>query len=187
MIDLKGKGFTIFGLRGSGKSKLAESILASTDSHLVYDPHQEHPSVMRRYIPKDRNSKDELNAVITRLVIPWKPALFIIDEANRYVPPKPTPMPSGVQDLVDNARHWNIAFGCIARRPTQFNSDIVELSDYIFLFGLPGKNDHKYLNDLKRGLGDTVISLPEYHFVVVDQSRNYSVHSPVDITQTYVL
>jgi len=179
-VDLSGKGWVILGLRGSGKSVLAHHILMSSPRHLVYDPHREYsPAIYRRYGPTDRNSSAELDKLINDLVIPWRPDIFVIDEANRYA--GRGRLPGGMQDLVDNARHWRISFGCIARRPTQFNTDVVELADYIFLFNLSGKNDHRYLNDLSRGLGDTVQTLPAFHFCVVDQQRNYVVHRPVSM------
>lgn len=177
-IDLSGKGFVILGLRGSGKSMLAHHLLMSSEKHLVYDPHREYsPSIYRRYAPTDRNSTPELDRLITDLVIPWRPDIFIIDEANRYA--GRGKLPGGMQDLVDNARHWGISYGCIARRPTQFSTDLVELSDYLFIFSLTGKNDHQYLNDLSRGLGDAVLDLPPFHFCVVNPQRRYTVHSPV--------
>jgi len=158
LIDLSGKGFCIFGVRGSGKSYLVRKILDSTPGHLVYDPLDEYQGY-RRYIPTDRQSAEELNKVINELVIPRKPRLFIVDEANKWVRPKPTPLPSGVADLNDMGRHFGIACGWVCRRMTQMNTDIVELSNHLFFFKLSGKNDYVYMENLHQGLGDAVRNL----------------------------
>lgn len=178
MIALDNKAFVIVGLRGSGKSVLAKNILSTTPDHLVYDPMNEYQG-FRRYQPSDRQSTEELNEVIHSLVIPWRPRLFVIDEANKHIPPKPHPLPSGIADLNDLARHWNISWGTICRRPSQFHSDILELADYLFIFNLPGKNDYAYLESRIRGLGDSVRALKPHHFIVVEGGWKYYEHSPV--------
>ena len=167
MIDLTNKSFVIVGKRGGGKSWLTKHILDSTPSHLVYDPLGEHIGY-RQYIPTDRESPFELDEVIKGMVIPWRPALFIIDEANKYVPAKPRPMPPGVSDLNDFARHWGISAGYICRRPVQFHTDIVELANYVFFFKLTGRNDYQYMEDLHEGLGDKVRALKPFQFVILE-------------------
>ena len=178
MITLDNKGFVIVGLRGSGKTELAKHILRSTKRHLVYDPLNEYPG-FNRYVPDSRNDVAEFDEMVNGMVIEWKPRLFLVDEANRYVRPKPSPLPQGAADLVDLARHWDVSFGMITRRPTQFHTDIVELADYLFIFNLPGKNDRAWLNEVSTGMGDVAATLPKYHFLVVDQRREYFIHPPV--------
>ena len=185
MIDLCNKGFCIFGVRGSGKSTLVKSILDSTASHLVYDPLDEYEGY-RRYIPSDRQSTEELNTVINDLVIPRRPSLFIVDEANKYVTPKPHALPSGAADLNDLARHWNIACGWVARRMTQFNTDIVELANHVFIFKLSGKNDWAYLENLHQGLGDAVRNLKPYEFMSLSNGSDMQLHAPVDLPKNAV-
>jgi len=179
MINLTNVQWCVFGLRGSGKSWLVKSVLDSTPSHLVYDPLDEHRGY-RQYVPNDRQSGEELSTVIHERVIAWRPALFVIDEANKYVRPKPTPLSSGLADLADLGRHYQVSIGYVARRPSQFHTDVVELSDYLFIFHLTGKNDYMYLENIKRGLGDAVRALEPHHFAVVDPARNVSVHNPID-------
>ena len=197
-MDLASKGWCVFGLRGSGKSWFVKSVLESTPDHLIYDPLREHAGY-NKYTPTDRTSIDELETVIKGPVIKgikvteenksmfptrrvgetWRPELFVIDEANRYIAPHPKPMPQSVADLVDYGRHWECSFGVVARRPVQFNSTLVELSDHVFLFNLPGKNDHAYLESLHSGLGDTVRNLPAHHFVAFSHGSEITVHSPI--------
>jgi hypothetical protein len=197
-MDLANKGWCVFGLRGSGKSWFVKSVLESTPDHLIYDPLKEHTGY-NKYTPSDRTSIDELEKVIDELVIKgikvtednqakfptrrvgetWKPELFVIDEANRYIYPKPTRLPKPVADLVDYGRHWNLSFGVVARRPVQFHTDLIELADVVFFFQLPGKNDHAYLESLHNGLGDTVRDLPPHHFVAFSHGSEITVHAPI--------
>ena len=197
-MDLASKGWAVFGLRGSGKSWFVKSVLQSTPDHLIYDPLKEH-SGYNKYTPTERTSIEELEKVIQDAVIKgikvvednktmfptrrvgetWKPELFVIDEANRYILPKPTRLPKMVNDLVDYQRHWNISFGVVARRPVQFHQDIIELADVVFFFTIPGKNDHAYLNSLHPDLGDTVRNLPPYHFVAFAHGSEITVHAPI--------
>jgi hypothetical protein len=179
MIDLSGKGWCIFGVRGSGKSWLVKKILDSTPDHLIYDPLDEHQGY-RRYIPTLRASETELNGVINDLVIPRKPRLFIVDEANKYIRPKPAPLPSGVADLNDFARHWSISCGWVCRRMTQFSTDIVELSNHLFFFQLTGRNDWKYMEGLHQGLGEAVRNLGPYEYVSLTNGSEMELHAPVD-------
>lgn len=179
MIDLRNQGWCIFGVRGSGKSWLLKHILDSTSDHLVYDPLDEHEGY-RRYVPDDRQSADELDRVINSLVIKHKPKLFVVDEGNKYIRPKPTPLPPGVSDLNDFARHWGMSCGWVCRRMTQFNTDIVELSNRLFFFKLTGKNDHKYMEDLHQGLGDAVRGLGKHEFISLTEGNIMETHGPVD-------
>ena len=185
-------------MRGSGKSWFVKSVLESTPDHLIYDPLKEHTGY-NKYTPSDRTSIDELCKVIEGPVIKgvkvtednkhmfptrrveetWKPELFVIDEANRYIYPKPTRLPKPVADLVDYGRHWALSFGVVARRPVQFHTDLIELADVVFFFHLPGKNDHQYLESLHVGLGDTVRNLPPYHFVGFSHGSEITVHAPI--------
>jgi hypothetical protein len=197
-MDLGSKGWAVFGLRGSGKSWFVKSVLESTPDHLIYDPLKEHDGY-NKYTPSDRTSIEELSKVIEGPVIKgvkvtednkhmfptrrvgetWKPELFVIDECNRYVYPKPTRLPKPIADLVDYGRHWNLSFGAVARRPVQFHTDLIELADVVFFFHLPGKNDHAYLESLHVGLGDTVRNLAPYHFVAFSHGSEITVHAPI--------
>lgn len=168
------------GLRGSGKTVLARHILSSTESHIVYDPLAEDDYAnFRRYVPENRTSAEELNTFVETVVIPHKPDLFVLDEASLYLPTKPASLPPAMRELTDLSRHWGISFGCIARRPTQIHTDILELSHYLFIFTLHGENDIKKLNSLHRGMGDLVNTLPPHHFVVSEGGYRYYVHAPV--------
>ena len=197
-MDLGSKGWAVFGLRGSGKSWFVKSVLETTPDHLIYDPLAEHAGY-NRYRPTDRTSIEELNTVIEGPVIQgvkvtegnkhmfptrrvgerYQPELFVIDEANRYIYPHPTRLPKPVEDLVDLGRHMKLSFGVVARRPAQFHTTLIELCDHVFFFQIPGTADHRYLESLHVGLGDTVRDLPPYHFVAFSHGSEITVHAPI--------
>jgi hypothetical protein len=180
-LDLTNKSFVICGQKGTGKSWLIKAICDSTPNHLIYDPLGEHEGY-RRYTPEDRDSKAELSDMITGIVIPQRPSVFIIDEANKYISPKPAPLPKpGVSDLLDFSRHYSVAWGCGMRRPVQVHSDILELAYCVFAFQTSGKNDFGYYEDLHVGMGDVVRNLPPFHFAVLEAGKHLSIHPPVEM------
>ncbi|MAF42985.1 MAG: hypothetical protein CMI54_02275 [Parcubacteria group bacterium] len=186
MLKLTRKTWAVFGYKGGGKSVLAQYIASSYgDKCLYYDTLHEAPpdASFHAFQPKNRQNVGELLSVIKLIQANKRYRMLIIDEANRYAKPKPTPLPQEIADMNDWARHpqYNLSVGYIARRPTQLNTDLTEIADYLFIFHLGGKNDIKYLNDLRSGLGDTVQNLPLWHFVVADQSRHWQIMAPVDI------
>ena len=189
MIDLHNKTFVMFGLRGSGKTVLANKIASSFRSKaLVYDTLNEVPedSKYTSYTPKVKGSVAELELVIKSMVESKLYRAFIIDEANRYCPSKPSPLPKEVADLNDQCRHYGIAVGYIARRPTQLNQDITELAEYLFIFHLKGKSDIQYLNDLSEGLGTVVLNSPPYHFVLVNPDRSFKLYRPIEPDKNFI-
>ena len=180
--DLHSRRFCIFGLQGSGKSFVARRILLSEPAHFVYDVMHEYQGC-NRYLVRNRQytpeALAELDLLVNRVVIgSHKVRLFVMDEASRYCPNR-RPLPESIGELNDLQRHYDVACGFIARRPVQLNTDLVELSHYLFVFTLRGKNDLAYLDSLASGLADAVAGLEKYHFVVVDPQRHFSVHSPV--------
>lgn len=194
MIDLSGKTFCTFGLRGMGKSTLDDSILAEYGKHgLYYDTLSEAPedSPYDIYQPKDRYSVPELEQIV-RSIVPVNTMIaphyrcFCIDEANRFCPSKPAPLPPLIADLNDQCRHYTITVGYIARRPIQLNQDLTELADYLFIFRLKGNNDLKYLDNLVSGLGDAVSRLADFEFVMVKPDRSFVICDPVKPRQGWL-
>jgi hypothetical protein len=181
MIDIANKRFVILGLQGSGKTELAKYLLRQSANSFVYDALKEYEG-FRRYVPTNRNSIPELEECVTKLVLKrLKPSLFILDEANRYLIPKPHALPRGIEELNDWSRHIGISWGCVARRPTQLHTDIMELSHYLFIFVLRGKNDCAYLDSILPSLGDMVSDLPVYSFAIVTENRSVTIHSPITL------
>lgn len=179
------KRFVILGLQGSGKTHLAKYLLGQTPASIAYDVMHEYKGY-NRYIVKYRQySSDginELNRLVSQVVIgSGKIKLFILDEANRFCPAKPKPLPDSILELNDWQRHYHISFGVICRRPVQLHTDLIELAHYLFIFQLKGKNDLLYLDSMAAGLGDKILALPEYHFVIVYPNHEFEVHPPISL------
>lgn len=186
MVDLTRKTWAVFGYKGSGKSILAQYIAASYgESCLYYDTLHDVPGEVKfhSYPPTDRRNIAELKNIAALAQKSKQYKLLIIDEANRFCPPKPVPLPQFIADMNDWCRHpqYNLSVGYLARRPVQLNTDLTEIADYLFIFQLGGKNDIQYLNDLRTGLGDVVQNLKPYHFVLAGPDRRWLTFSPIDI------
>ena len=186
--DITDKRFVILGLQGSGKSVLVDYILRNFRNHIVYDVHREHTG-FNRYLVENKRVKDaandndpaivELNTFVERIVQGTGIVrLFMLEEANRYCPNK-KPLPSSILVLNDDQRHSRIAFGTVARRMAQLNTDLTELAHYLFIFRLTGKNDIDRLEAEAEGLGEAVKGLKDFHFVIVNQDRTFEIHKPV--------
>lgn len=184
-VDIANKRFVILGLQGTGKSYLVKYFLKTIPNSMVYDVLKEHEGFHRYLVDYRQYSPEaleEINNFVNRIIIgSGVVRLFILEEANRYCRPKPTPLPEAISDLNDFQRHERIAFGSVARRPTQLHTDLMELAHYLFIFRLVGKNDNIYLESIAEGLGEAVKSLPEYHFVIVNPDRSYQVHEPIEL------
>ena len=194
MIDLKGKVWVDFGLRESGKSTFADHVLTTYgELALYYDTVHEAPidSKYDIYQPKDRYSVFELETVVKTITpaninqLP-KYRMFVIDEANRFCPSKPSPLPPSIADLNDQCRHYLMSVGFIARRPSQLNQDLTELADYVFLFHLTGKNDKAYLESLKQGLGDAVETLENHRFICLFPDRHFELMEAIKPTENWM-
>jgi len=190
-LQLTRKTWAVFGYKQGGKSTLAKWLATQyKDKCLYYDTLREVPgeALFHSYTPKNSQNTGELEAIINLLKINHKYRMFIIDEANRYCKPKPSPLPQTIAEMNDWCRHpqYNLSVGYIARRPVQLNTDITEIADYLFIFQLGGKNDIKYLNDLRDGLGDIARTLPAYHFLLVYPDRSYRICNPVNINKIFI-
>jgi len=181
-IDLAEKRFAILGLPGSGKTVLAKSILASNPRHIVIDPNGEYAG-FRRWRPKRIGDQAELEAFMTEVVIPWKPDLLMLDESNMYIPRAPARLSPAFTMIANINRHLGISVGTIARRPSQIHTDLLELSSYLFVFNLPGRNDRRALEDYHVGLGYKASEIPKYYFLVAEAGAGFTLHAPVDFVE----
>jgi len=183
MIDLTNKRAVIFGLQQTGKSCLIKNaILPKVKRHFVFDTLNEYQG-FNRYIVQNRD-KDGIPELekIAELVVAQKADLFIIDEANRYLLPKPTPLPQQISAINDFQAHMGLAFICVCRRPVQLHQDITELAHYIISFNLVGKNDISYLNAVANGLGDKVANLQGHEFLIAGTPRyEATIYNPLPL------
>lgn len=189
-MRIKHKTVTIMGRKKSGKSNLLHYLLRRKEryrNHLIFDTMREHRG-LNRYIPDYKRGKElrkEFDAFAKSMVFETerkkRPEFLCIEELNRIAPNRKTP-PESINDCIDEPRHYDIGVIGITRRPSQVNTDFIELSDYLLVFHLSGKNDIKRLNDEADGLGDATKGLgdKDYHFLLVPPNReNWKLMSPV--------
>lgn len=184
-LNLESKRLAIFGLPGEGKSNFLHFLAQQYESGaFIYDTMHEYPTnaSFDVYRPRDRYSVPELERVLKVIIKLKRYKLVAIDEANRFCPSKPAPLPQTVAEINDCCRHpeyGNFTPVYIARRPTQLNQDLTELCHYLVLFHLKGKNDIDYLESFAQGLGQAVFTLPPFHFLLVDAKRDWQLCKPV--------
>lgn len=193
-MDLTAKRYAIIGPQGCGKTELSKYIARQFASAVIIDPLDEYDDMPegthQRYIPDNLHYSDasnrEMDQVVKRLVTngPYarKVDLWMVDEATRFFP-RSKPLPNTVSWLNDTIRHTGLAWGIIARRLVQLNTDLTELCHYLFIFRLTGKNDLARADDIHQGLADIILSLPEYHFVSRDPYGKITVHEPIPLTK----
>jgi DNA helicase HerA-like ATPase len=144
-----------------------------TERYTVYRPSE------RRY----PGSNEELNAVIDDLVLGVKeearPRYLVVDEANRSLPNQKDPG-EGAADLIDFNRHFGVSLLAISRRPSQLNTDLENLANHTFCFGLKGKNDRRAYSQIHEDLPEALDSKPEYAPVYVSGAGDLEVFRPVD-------
>lgn len=188
MLDLESKRVCIFGLPGEGKSVLLAHLARTYGRRaFIYDTMHEFPTnqPFDVYRPRNRYSIIELEQVLKAVVAAARKRdykLVAIDEANRFAPSKPhelVPILGEINDCCRHIEYNNFTPVFIARRPTQLNQDLTELAHYLFIFNLKGKNDIDYLEDFSTGLGAAVFNLPRFHFIVVDQRRQWQLYRPI--------
>jgi GTPase SAR1 family protein len=140
---------TIVGLQGSGKTQLAKKMIREKTTKkqkvLVVDILGEYNEKglgnVDIYIPNDSiNPISEVSELVNNYIItPFKEQktqpyrLVVFDEASRYLNTKLS-MPNEIGYINDFARHLNIDVITIARRFTQLNTDLVELSHNLYIF-----------------------------------------------------
>lgn len=183
-LEIENKSTVIFGLPDSGKSTLTNFLITQFgQSAFLFDTLNEYNASAEyvSYVPKERENIDELTRVIRAVMRSRKYSLIAIDEANRYAEPKPKPLPPVLRDLNDYRAHYQLGTIYICRRPVQFHTDIVDLSNNLIIFRLDGSHDIDYLNNIKTGLGDAASNLQPYHFIVRNMKTGaYIIHQPVD-------
>ena len=196
-VDFDNKLISIFGLHETGKTHFAKTIASQYHTAVYdvlgeYDPekydvwrpdHDQYPEVQEefdRFLKYIREQKVEGNAQ-------WE--MLVCDEASTVLPNKKS-LDSNINNFLNYYRHsldekgWDMGGMFIARRPARVNTNIVELSRYIIIFRVTGKNDIKYLNQIADGLGDDASKLgsgdrPDHEYILVHPDRKYQIMEPL--------
>lgn len=219
--DFENKLVSIFGLHETGKTHIAK-VIAQNYTTAVFDVLGEYdeqkfdiwnvqsdsyPEVQQEFddfLEFLRNNKQKDNGN-------WD--MLLCDETSTVHPNKKS-MPSTMNNFLNYYRHsveekgWDMGGIFIARRPARMNTNIVELSRYIIVFRVTGKNDIKYLNGIATkniskekaeelginkpvrngkvnvGLGDMASCLgqgdrPDHEFILVEPDRNFTLMNPI--------
>lgn len=191
-LELAEQIVTVLGPPDSGKTNFVKKIfsLAPYRRHWIYDPLREYDGGSYNVIrPSNRRydgGNEELNAVIDDAIMAapetLRPRYFVVDEANRTIPNKKEPG-EAVQDMIDFNTHFapGIGFWAVARRPAQLNTDLMELYDEMFVFGLRGRNDRRTYRDM---VGEELVELldqkEKYEFVHVDGEGDCTLFEPTE-------
>ena len=184
--NLIGKQFCVVGLKNSGKTNFVKWLLRDFYSrHVVFDPKDEYKDEWgwNQYVPGNKRSNAELDLFIDQFVKPNKSTIdvLVVDESNRYHQ-KGGELKGPIAEIVDwGTSHWNMGAGFVARRPKQVHTDILELSEYIFVHRLTGENDMKKLRNIHPNLPGEVQKIsgpegqgdyPQYSCIMVTPGRN---------------
>lgn len=186
-VNLVGKQICSVGLKNSGKSNFIKYAIMQqySQNHLVFDPNDEYKDKwnFNQYVPGSKRSNAELDLCIDKILQPrlHDPFdLFVVDESNRFHS-KGGSLGGPIGELIDwGTSHQNIGAWFVARRPKSLHSDVLELSDYIFVHKLTGQNDLKKLQNINKDLPDEVKKIsgpqgngkyPQYSCIMVTPGR----------------
>lgn len=188
-IDLKGQQWLTLGVKGAGKSYFTDSLMQRASGKVViFDPMDEYSDKrgIYRIVPSEKRGEEAIEQL--RETIEFietnqdEISYFVVDEISRFHQ-KGGILDDALGQLLDLNRHMDIGIGFIARRPTQVHTDIREMADYLFLFGLRGANDQKMLNEISSGLESSMTEMieeyPAHSFITVYPSRKYEIMEPI--------
>jgi len=141
-MDLTFKKIGIFGIQGSGKTILARKLIRTFRKPIVYEvnPDFRQDNCMI-YKPKDLTlaTLDNFCAKVKQLALKKKCDCFIIDEFDMFCQGQMS-LPTNLNDLVMNHRHYGLAMIFISRRLQDIPAKIVESCHHLFVFKIEGFN-----------------------------------------------
>lgn len=135
---------TIAGMRGSGKTSLAQRVLARVKGDvIVYDPLWEYDTKISFHPHSD--SKEDFDRFMR---ICWERGnLYIcVDEAERYFRNNRM-LTEHSMKIVNTGRHRNIGMLVVTRRLADLNKTVFGLSNNAILFQMFLPNDIRYIQE----------------------------------------
>lgn len=194
-IDLsKPRIICVYGYTGSGKTYFTKWLIYQAWKHgmrvAVLDYHAEYLD-MEQFAdvyaiePQFRNDLETIVEILEGWwhTTKWEYDMHVVDEANQYMLSTRT-APFAFRDMKNNHRHvgrsgLGTTVVYVMRRPTQFDTDIIEQAHYWIIFPVRGRNTIRYFNELRDGLGDAMFTLPQYHYLVVNERREWKQFPPL--------
>lgn len=134
----------IIGMSASGKSFLAKSLIRQLSiPYLIYDCNNEYGEFNRRIVPEP-DTIQTFEATCERV---WKQGhmLFIVDEADLYLPNKKTLTPYALK-LVKRGRHEGIGLWLITQRIADLSKSACYNTQHWFMFRMFLPNDIQYIS-----------------------------------------
>lgn len=198
MIDLKNSKTCVFGIQGSGKTKLVEHSLVKNFKHpFVYLMHPEDFKTCKNnvmlFIPRDKNKNIDTSMatlnntakVIKDLAKQGKIDALIVDEADLFIPKNFMSLQKFPEfhDILINHRHYNLALIFISRRPQEISTVIVEQSEQIFLFAIDGKNVREHFARLHEDFEPlmNMLSKDKHNFIFKTLGERPQLKNPISI------
>lgn len=204
-ISLRGVKIGVFGIQGSGKTYHTEHILSKGfKKPFVYLMHPEDFRTTGAnttiYIPKRKvdnkiiidKSPEHLNLVLGKFIEDLKLKKydgFILDEADLFLPKDMRTLQKypNILDFIDNHRHYNQAgFIYISRRPQDITTNVVETSEYIYLFAIDGKNIKDYFKQLDEMYKDLIplLKKDKHNYIFKRLGYRPTIHFPIKENKT---
>lgn len=190
-LELAEQIVVVLGPPDSGKTNFVKTVFGKEPyrRHWIYDPLREYDSSEYNVVrPSNRRydgGNEELNQTIDDAIFAQpealRPRYLVIDEANRTVPNNKEPG-EAMQDMIDFNTHFapGIGLWVVARRPAQLNTDLMELYDEMFIFGLRGRNDKRAYRDMvSEELVEQLDAKEKFEFVHVDGEGDTTLFEPV--------
>jgi hypothetical protein len=185
----------VLGLQGSGKSYFTrEYFLRSQPYHLVIDPMDEYDG-FTRYVPHTKlmENYDSLNqeiALIHRKLVwpniltlekqakghnkPKRLRMLVYEEADMYMPSQRL-LNASIRRTYIQCRHMQLDLIAVSRRPTDLNTYVMDVADYLIVFKISGANALKTLRNMNADCVDAVrrLSYDKHEFILFDRDRSF--------------
>jgi hypothetical protein len=167
---------SISGLRGSGKTHLAEEIIRTRlipndIDYYIYDLNDEYRTFPREnvYVPKT-TAMPEFDTIASKI---WDKGdvVFNIDEAENFINVR-NPLTESMINITRRGRHRKIGAIAITRRIAEFSKEYFSLSDWVVLFKMFSPNDLRYVGAfLSKEDADRLPTLKSYHYLVYHEGK----------------
>jgi hypothetical protein len=167
---------TIAGMRGSGKTHVAEEIIKTklipeNTDYYIYDLNDEYRDFPPQnvYVPKTTNEVEF--ETVAKSIWDRGDVVFDVDEAENFINVR-KPLTESMTAITRRGRHRNIGTIAITRRIAEFSKEYFSLSDWIVMFQMFSPNDIRYMAEfISKEDADRLSSLKPYHYLVYHKGK----------------
>ena len=167
---------TISGLRGSGKTHVAEEIIKtrlipSNIDYYIYDLNDEYRQFPPKNVYVPKTTSDEEFETVAKKIWETGEVVFNIDESENFLNVR-KPLTESMTAITRRGRHRQIGTIAITRRIAEFSKEFFSLSDWVILFRMFSPNDIRYVADfLSKEDADRLSTLKSYHYLVYHEGK----------------